>query len=73
VYFLEGIVDLRTINDPTENLQMDQGNKLAVLCGDYLLASACNNLAKLQNTQVRLNEFYRLQAFAVFNRLVLRI
>jgi len=33
---------------------MDQGNKLAVLLGDYLLASACKNLAKLHNNEVEL-------------------
>lgn len=48
----KGIIDLKIINNSTEYTQMDQGNKLAVLCGDYLLASACNNLSKLKNTQV---------------------
>jgi geranylgeranyl pyrophosphate synthase len=31
---------------------MNQGNKLAVLCGDFLLATACKNLSLLKNTQV---------------------
>ncbi len=46
-----GILDLKTV-DLTDMKDMDQGNKLAVLCGDYLLANACNNLAKLRNTEV---------------------
>ncbi len=52
LFILTGVVDVKTISDPNECTQMDQGNKLAVLCGDYLLASACNNLSKLQNTRV---------------------
>ncbi len=46
-----GILDLKTV-DFSDMKDMDQGNKLAVLCGDYLLANACNNLAKLRNTEV---------------------
>ena len=45
------MLDLRTVSAVEYN-DMNQGNKLAVLCGDFLLASACNNLAKLHNTQV---------------------
>lgn len=47
----KGILDLKHVSS-NEYRDMDQGNKLAVLCGDYLLASACNNLSKLQNAQV---------------------
>lgn len=47
----KGILDLKTV-EPSDYNNMDQGNKLAVLCGDYLLASACTNLSKLKNTQV---------------------
>lgn len=46
-----GILDLKTV-ESADIKDMNQGNKLAVLCGDYLLANACNNLAKLKNTQV---------------------
>lgn len=46
-----GILDLNML-DLSEVKEMDQGNKLAVLCGDYLLANACNNLAKLRDTEV---------------------
>ncbi len=44
IYFLRDSLELK---------QMDQGNKLAVLLGDYLLASACKNLAKLHNNEVK--------------------
>lgn len=47
----KGVLDLKKV-DNSEIKQMDQGNKLAVLLGDYLLASACKNLAKLHNTEV---------------------
>lgn len=46
-----GILDLKNV-EQAEVKEIDQGNKLAVLCGDYLLANACNNLAKLHNTEV---------------------
>jgi len=31
---------------------LEVGNKMAVLSGDYLLASACTGLAKLENPTV---------------------
>lgn len=46
-----GVLDLKAL-DTAEVKQMDQGNKLAVLLGDYLLASACKNLSKLHNNEV---------------------
>ncbi|RNA16835.1 decaprenyl-diphosphate synthase subunit 2 [Brachionus plicatilis] len=46
----KGILDLN--KNQNEFNELEQGNKLAVLCGDYLLANACTNLAKLKNTQV---------------------
>ena len=46
-----GVLDLKTV-EPNDVKDMDQGNKLAVLCGDYLLANACTNLSKLHNTEV---------------------
>jgi hypothetical protein len=51
--FSLGILDLKEVST-NELKDMDQGNKLAVLCGDYLLASACNNLSKLHNNQVKI-------------------
>lgn len=53
----KGVLDLKAIKS-SEIKEMDQGNKLAVLCGDYLLASACVNLSKLKNTEV--NNYIRL-------------
>ena len=53
----KGVLDLNTVVN-TELKNMDQGNKLAVLCGDYLLANACKNLSKLHNTQVNRNEIF---------------
>ena len=50
----KGVVDLKQI-DALEVKQMDQGNKLSVLLGDYLLANACKNLSKLHNNEVSLN------------------
>ena len=37
---------------------MEFGNKMAVLSGDFLLASACTGLAELGNTKVGLVECY---------------
>lgn len=48
----KGILDLN--KNQGDFKDMEQGNKLAVLCGDYLLANACTNLSKLKNTQVKL-------------------
>ncbi|XP_068195085.1 all trans-polyprenyl-diphosphate synthase PDSS2 [Antennarius striatus] len=48
-----GIVNLKewTVSDgPLKDMQF--GNKMAVLSGDFLLASACTGLAQLDNTKV---------------------
>lgn len=48
-----GIVDLKewTVSDgPLKDMQF--GNKMAVLSGDFLLANACTGLAQLNNTKV---------------------
>lgn len=55
----KGIIDVKELSS-LELTSMDQGNKLAVLCGDYLLASACNNLSKLQNTEVKFGNFQKI-------------
>jgi hypothetical protein len=47
----KGVLNIKEVN-LAEKKEMDQGNKIAVLCGDYLLASACTNLSKLNNTEV---------------------
>ncbi|KAI4888723.1 hypothetical protein NFI96_005859, partial [Prochilodus magdalenae] len=48
-----GIVNLKdwTYSDgPLKDMQF--GNKMAVLSGDFLLANACTGLAQLNNTKV---------------------
>lgn len=48
-----GIVNLKecTVSDgPVKDMQF--GNKMAVLSGDFLLANACTGLAQLDNTKV---------------------
>lgn len=48
-----GIVNLTecTVSDgPLKDMQF--GNKMAVLSGDFLLANACTGLAQLDNTKV---------------------
>ena len=50
----KGVVNIADISpvdgDPDD---MEFGNKMAVLSGDFLLASACTGLADLGNTEVR--------------------
>lgn len=48
----KGVIDLKHGSENGSKLDMDQGNKLAVLCGDFLLANACTNLSKLHNNKV---------------------
>ncbi|XP_069462668.1 all trans-polyprenyl-diphosphate synthase PDSS2 [Ambystoma mexicanum] len=48
-----GIVNMRelkTCDGPMKDMQF--GNKMAILSGDFLLANACTGLAQLQNTKV---------------------
>ncbi|XP_033635611.1 decaprenyl-diphosphate synthase subunit 2-like [Asterias rubens] len=49
----KGIVDIKDLI-PTDGPRsvMEFGNKIAVLSGDFLLASACSGLAQLRNTHV---------------------
>lgn len=48
-----GIVDGdKILGNNVSKTDMDFGNKLAVLGGDFLLANACTGLAKLHNTDV---------------------
>lgn len=49
-YSLVGIVKLDGNQD-----ELEQGNKLAVLGGDYLLSQACGKLAEFRKPQVRLD------------------
>ncbi|NXV08586.1 DLP1 synthase, partial [Cettia cetti] len=44
------ICELKSCDGPLKDMQF--GNKMAVLSGDFLLANACTSLAQLQNTKV---------------------
>ncbi|XP_053315603.1 all trans-polyprenyl-diphosphate synthase PDSS2 [Spea bombifrons] len=44
------IGELKTCDGPIKDMQF--GNKMAILSGDFLLANACTGLAQLQNTKV---------------------
>ncbi|XP_054837337.1 all trans-polyprenyl-diphosphate synthase PDSS2 [Eublepharis macularius] len=44
------IGELTSLDGPLKDMQF--GNKMAVLSGDFLLANACTGLAQLQNTKV---------------------
>lgn len=46
-----GLIDGKANKDLPSDLEF--GNKISVLSGDYLLANASMELAKLQNTKVR--------------------
>uniref|UniRef100_A0A0P4WB96 Decaprenyl-diphosphate synthase subunit 2 n=1 Tax=Scylla olivacea TaxID=85551 RepID=A0A0P4WB96_SCYOL len=49
----KGVVNLSpTVFDGTTLQDMEFGNKIAILSGDYLLANACTGLAALRNTKV---------------------
>ena len=67
----KGILDLKLVRTD-EHEEMNQGNKLAVLCGDYLLASACTNLSKLQNTHVGPTVVLKAE-FCLFNKRLLSL
>ncbi|RDD45898.1 Decaprenyl-diphosphate synthase subunit 2 [Trichoplax sp. H2] len=47
-----GVVNLPEPIASEEDKELQLGNKMAVLIGDFLLAKASNGLAKLENTQV---------------------
>jgi hypothetical protein len=51
--FLLGIVNL----DENQS-DLEQGNKLAVLGGDYLLSQACGKLAEFQKPKVRFDNLF---------------
>lgn len=50
----KGVVNLAEFSDSEdrEKNDMEFGNKMAVLSGDFLLANACTELASLNNTKV---------------------
>ena len=48
-----GVVNLKEWSNDGQLKDMQFGNKMAVLSGDFLLANACTGLAQLNNTKVR--------------------
>lgn len=44
------------VNIEMKDNNLELGNKMAILCGDYLLAHSCVSLAALQNAQVNLKD-----------------
>ena len=46
------LIHTGVINIDTPNANLETGNKMAILCGDFLLAHACVTLAALQNVEV---------------------
>lgn len=49
----DGVVELQGMEVPPEDLKgLNFGNKIAILGGDYLLASACTALSRLQHPKV---------------------
>ena len=62
----KGVVNLGDLK-PSEGTASDMefGNKMAVLSGDFLLANACTGLAALHNTKVK-----NILSSTTFNRLM---
>lgn len=61
----KGVVNMSDFDRVDEVLEgMSSGNKMATLTGDFLLANACTELARLENTQVLI--VYKLTIFRVF-------
>lgn len=54
------IGELKSCDGPLKDMQF--GNKMAVLSGDFLLANACTSLAQLQNTKVKRKKFLYCQS-----------
>merc|ERR1711976_615164 len=46
------VPDLTDKESQEDLLQLEYGNKIAILGGDYLLANACTGLAALRNTHI---------------------
>ncbi len=61
-----GVIDYGSLSDK-ERQNMEYGNKIAILCGDYLLASACTQLSKLNNTEVFYSCYSSLQTVCLLN------
>jgi geranylgeranyl pyrophosphate synthase len=61
----KGVVNLSDFS-PTDSIMedMESGNKMATLTGDFLLANACTELASLNNTQVDHDSVIKLSNFS---------
>jgi geranylgeranyl pyrophosphate synthase len=61
----KGVVNLSDFS-PTDSIMedMESGNKMATLTGDFLLANACTELASLNNTQVDHDSVNKLSNFS---------
>lgn len=62
----KGVVNMSDFDRVDEVLEgMSSGNKMATLTGDFLLANACTELARLENTQVLIScNVYTLSNFS---------
>jgi len=62
-----GVINLDVLKESDGSYKdMEFGNKIAVLSGDFLLTSAVTGLAELHNTNVRDNIWYILLLCYVF-------
>lgn len=60
------IGELKSCDGPLKDMQF--GNKMAVLSGDFLLANACTSLAQLQNTKVKIKNKNSFTAKATISK-----
>lgn len=53
-----GIIDHRHMSDFNESkTKLEVGNKMSVLCGDFLFANSCLALSDLKNSKVFILDF----------------
>ena len=60
-----GVVNLKEWSNDGQLKDMQFGNKMAVLSGDFLLANACTGLAQLNNTKVRPPALYSTDSYGI--------
>ena len=59
----KGVVNISDLTpDDGPICDMELGNKMAVLCGDFLLAKACIGLAEFGDTKVREHFSFRIRS-----------
>ncbi|NXX93544.1 DLP1 synthase, partial [Centropus bengalensis] len=59
------IGELKSCDGPLKDMQF--GNKMAVLSGDFLLANACTSLAQLQNTKLAQLQVWLVSSLSLFH------